>query len=311
MELSLALDRKCVVFVDRDPFMADATLVPAKRTSNKHSNPRFVIMMTSSCKWKHLSCHWPFVRGIHRSLVNSPHKGQWSGALVFSFIGAWIKAWANNRDACDLRRHQAHYAVTVMWGRTGGSGPPTRRVQPPPPPLFFHYFFFGYCHWSRWWLCSTAWSRPFQENAIENIILEKIQPLCPSKLTHILYKINRAGFMGTWTRDYRWLSMMRFCLQYILPGRVSLQRADAGAILSDRGSEDFSEICAPIGPISQIPECTCSISHNATFRTEMCTFLFWMLHCGIWNRCILGFVNEVNCDTGLCSRILSHRHEID
>ena len=39
------------------------------------------------------------------------------------------------------------------------------------------------------------------------------------------------------------------------------------------------------------PECTCSISHNAPFRTEMCTFLFWMEHCGIWNRCILGFVN--------------------
>ena len=28
-------------------------------------------------------------------------------------------------------------------------------------------------------------------------------------------------------------------------------------------------------PILQIPECTCSISNNAPFRTEMCTFLFW------------------------------------
>ena len=42
--------------------------------------------------------------------------------------------------------------------------------------------------------------------------------------------------------------------------------------------------------ISQIPHCTCPISHNAPFRTEMCTFLFWMVHCGIWNRCIVGFV---------------------
>ena len=33
-----------------------------------------------------------------------------------------------------------------------------------------------------------------------------------------------------------------------------------------------------------------SISLNAPFRTEMCTFLFWMEHCGISNRCILGFV---------------------
>ena len=46
-------------------------------------------------------------------------------------------------------------------------------------------------------------------------------------------------------------------------------------------------------PTSQISECTCSISHSAPFRTEMCTFLFWMEHCGIWNRCILGFVELV------------------
>ena len=48
---------------------------------------------------------------------------------------------------------------------------------------------------------------------------------------------------------------------------------------------------------SQNADCTCSIFHNASFRTEMCTFLFWMLHCGIWDRCILGFVNiQVNCN---------------
>ena len=32
------------------------------------------------------------------------------------------------------------------------------------------------------------------------------------------------------------------------------------------------------------------ISHNAPFRTEMCTFLFWMVHCGIWKKCIMGFM---------------------
>ena len=35
-------------------------------------------------KWKHFPCYWPFVRGIHRSPVNSPHKGQWRGALMFT-----------------------------------------------------------------------------------------------------------------------------------------------------------------------------------------------------------------------------------
>ena len=46
-------------------------------------------------------------------------------------------------------------------------------------------------------------------------------------------------------------------------------------------------------PNSQIPECTCSISHNALFRTEMSTFLFWMEYSGMWNWCILGFVKLV------------------
>ena len=65
-------------------------------------------------KWKHFPRYWPFVWGIHRSLVNSPHKGQWRGALMFSLICAWIYGWVNNRKAGDLRRHCAQYDVTVM-----------------------------------------------------------------------------------------------------------------------------------------------------------------------------------------------------
>ena len=52
--------------------------------------------------------------GIHRSSVNSPHKRQWRGALMFSLIWAWINGWVNNRDAGDLRRHRAHYDVIVI-----------------------------------------------------------------------------------------------------------------------------------------------------------------------------------------------------
>ena len=33
---------------------------------------------------------------------------------MFSFICAWINGWVNNRDAGDLRRHRAHYDVTVI-----------------------------------------------------------------------------------------------------------------------------------------------------------------------------------------------------
>ena len=74
-------------------------------------------------KWKHIPRNWPSVRGIHRSPVNSPRKGQWRGALMFSLICVWINDWVNNRGAGDLRRYRTHCDVNVMcnslapWGR--------------------------------------------------------------------------------------------------------------------------------------------------------------------------------------------------
>ena len=46
--------------------------------------------------------------------VNSPHEGQWRGALMFSLICARKNDWVNNREAGDLRRHRGHYGVIVM-----------------------------------------------------------------------------------------------------------------------------------------------------------------------------------------------------
>ena len=71
-------------------------------------------------KSKHFPRYRSFVRGIHRggihrSPVNSPHKGQWRGALMFSWICVWINDWVNNREAGDLRRYRAHYDVTVIF----------------------------------------------------------------------------------------------------------------------------------------------------------------------------------------------------
>ena len=64
-------------------------------------------------KWEHFPRYWPFVRGIHRPPVNSPHKGQWCGVVMFSFICARINGWVNNREAGDLRRHRSDYDVIV------------------------------------------------------------------------------------------------------------------------------------------------------------------------------------------------------
>ena len=46
-------------------------------------------------KWEHFPCNWPFVQGIHRSPVNSLHKGQWRQCHQCSlsdidFTGPWF-----------------------------------------------------------------------------------------------------------------------------------------------------------------------------------------------------------------------------
>ena len=63
-------------------------------------------------KWKHFQRYWPFVRGICRSPVNSPHKAQWRGALMFSLICTLNKrlskqsgGWWFETPSCSLWRH--------------------------------------------------------------------------------------------------------------------------------------------------------------------------------------------------------------
>ena len=76
-------------------------------------------------KWKHFPRYWTFVRGIHRSPVNSPHKGQWCGALMFSYICAW---WLSKQS----------------WGW---------RFEKPSHPLWCHcndYFKDAHCFYSLW-----------------------------------------------------------------------------------------------------------------------------------------------------------------
>ena len=65
-------------------------------------------------KWRHFPRYRPFVRGMHRSSVNSPHKGQWREALIFPLILAWTNSWVNNREAGDLRHYFADYDANVM-----------------------------------------------------------------------------------------------------------------------------------------------------------------------------------------------------
>ena len=75
-----------------------ALCIHSKRVINGNV---FFMCHNDVIKWKHFPRYWPFVRGIHRSPVNSPHKGQWRGALMFSLICDWINGWVNNREAGD------------------------------------------------------------------------------------------------------------------------------------------------------------------------------------------------------------------
>ena len=88
------------------------------RGQQKSDNTRWELSQLLShddvIKWKHFPHYWPFVPGIHRSPVNSPHKGQWRRALKFSLICVWINGWVNNGEAGDLRRHRAYCDFIVM-----------------------------------------------------------------------------------------------------------------------------------------------------------------------------------------------------
>ena len=98
---------------------------PAQRPVTQSFDVFFDLQRCYLCmgiKWKHFRGHWPFVRGIHRSPVNSPHKGQWHRALMFSLICAWINGWVKNHEAGDLRCHCTHHDVTVMWCNRGRCG---------------------------------------------------------------------------------------------------------------------------------------------------------------------------------------------
>ena len=72
-------------------------------------------------KWKHFPRYWPFVREIHRSPVNSPHRGQWRGDLMFSLICAWInkilskQSWGRRFETLSLPLWR--HSNETIWSR--------------------------------------------------------------------------------------------------------------------------------------------------------------------------------------------------
>ena len=84
------------------------------------------IIQTKLAWWRHQMETFSASLALHEGnplvTVDSLHKGQWQ-ALMFSFIYAWTNAWANNRNAGDLRRHCAHYDINIMGAAAQTAGP--------------------------------------------------------------------------------------------------------------------------------------------------------------------------------------------
>ena len=87
---------------------------PCDATNESISNHGIDRVHDDVIKWKTITRYWPYVRGIQRSSVNSPHKGQWRGTLMFSLI-CWTNRWTNHVKAGELRRHRSHYDVISMF----------------------------------------------------------------------------------------------------------------------------------------------------------------------------------------------------
>ena len=107
-----------------------------------HTQKWYLRNDTSIChydviKRKHFPRYWPFARGIHRSPVNSPHKGQWRWALMFSSICARINGWVNNHEAGVIWEAIAPIMTSSWWnhhritGNGGIDGPSTHPMLGP------------------------------------------------------------------------------------------------------------------------------------------------------------------------------------
>ena len=54
---------------------------------------QYSMIFHTALHWKHFPCYWPFAPGIHRSPVNSLHKGQWRGSFDVFYDLCLNKPW--------------------------------------------------------------------------------------------------------------------------------------------------------------------------------------------------------------------------
>ena len=90
-------------------------------------------------------------------------------------------------------------------------------------------------------------------------------------------------------------------------GRTSCN-VDADILMDHVNQVEWPTACSPDHVAYLEVTYTClqgeTIWPNSQIGTEMCTFLFWMVDCGMWNRCIVG-LGKLFCETSI-KRPLNH-----
>ena len=206
-------------------------------------------------KWKHFSALLPICAGI------SPVPGEFpTQRSVTRNFDVFFDLRLNKRlsGAGDLRRYRAHYDVTLMkairnlWCKNS----PHRSL---------------YCQWLGETsiikihpvLCFTWWLHQMETFSALLDLCECHWPLWGEPVTSGFssQRGSNVEIVSIWWRHH------------------DIQHRKTSFCLTTKK-----------WPNAQIQQPTCHISHNAPFRTEMGTFLFWMVRCGIWDSCIEGFV---------------------
>ena len=72
--------------------------------------------------WEHFPRNWPFVRGIHLSPVDFPHKGQWRGASMFTLIYILLLLHPNKRLSKPSRRRWFETPLRPLWRQCIANG---------------------------------------------------------------------------------------------------------------------------------------------------------------------------------------------
>ena len=127
--ISWGFHRSCIYLRQHVKVYIKGLILPMWKTENK-DNTRYLKTwhLTSTdhhdgvMAEKRYPSYWPCVREIHRSVVDSPHKGPVTRELLLSLMLVQINAWTNILVACDLRRHDARCDVTVIMSGHGYTG---------------------------------------------------------------------------------------------------------------------------------------------------------------------------------------------